>query len=884
MGGLPRPQLPPGPVRDLFEALHALHHRAGWPSLRAMAREVGCSHTTVAAAFAGPGPPRWGLLELIVETLNGDVESFHRLWLAAGTGGAGETAVGGPPAAPEPATAPPAVVPPPVPVPRQLPADVPAFTGREDQLTALDRLVTTPAHPTGPGPVCAVSGTAGVGKTTLAVHWAHRVAAHFPDGQLHLDLRGYDPQRPVGVDEALETLLRSLLPDGAAVPHDRAERAARWRTLLADRRVLILLDNAHSTVQVRDLLPGAGRSLVLITSRDSLAGLVARNGAVRLNVDVLTPAEALTLLRTPLGARVDAEPDAAARLAGLCAHLPLALRIAAEMATARPRVTLAHLAAELADDARRLDLLAAGDDEYTAVRAVFSWSCRHLSAAEDRAFRLLGFAPCRRFGVPAAAALLGVPEPVARRVLDGLCRGHLVEEDADNRFGMHDLLRSYASERVAELAEDERRAAVERLGDHYLAAAGRAAAAAFPTTGDPTAGARAWLDRERANLLAMAAADPRHVGRLSEVLAVYLDTCAHYADGVVLHGAALVAARAAGDRSAEATAANLLGVVHRRLGDYDTAREHHLTALDLHRATGDLAGQARARQGLGVLSWRRGHYAEARDHLLDALALARRCGDLAAQGCALYALGTVHLHLGEYPAAVAHHRRALEVHRGTGDHLGESRTLNNLGVALERLGRLEEAHHHYRRSLDLNRRVGNHVGVAVSLTNLGSTCTKLGRHDEARAHHLAAMPVYRDTGYRVGETDGLCGLGELHLRLGEPAEAERDFRRALGIAEEVGEVELATTALVGLGDAARLAGRHREARAHYTGALDRASRAGNRYGRATALDGLARLHHATGDAEAEAVTREALALYADLGLPPTEELRRLVAGRVRPLP
>ena len=407
MGALPKPRLPDQPAQALFDALHELHHRAGWPSLRDMAREVGCSHTTVSGAFAGPKVPRWGLLELIVETLHGDVERFHQLWVAT----SGEA----PPPAQMPARSE---------VPRQLPTDVAGFTGRDDQVAGLDRLLADPAAATGPVVISAVSGTAGVGKTALAVHWAHRVADRFPDGQLYVNLRGYDPDRPMTPAEALEGFVRALQPDGAAIPPDLPGRAARFRTLLTDRRMLVLLDNAHSAAQVRDLLPGTGSCLVLVTSRDTLPGLVVRHGAVRVNLDLLSPEESVDLLRTLLRERVDAEPGPAVALAQRCARLPLALRIAAELALTRPRTSLADLVAELGDESRRLDLLAAGDDEYTAVRTVFSWSCNNLRAGAGPAFpaarpaslpdpgRLRGGrARWHRFGGYAQVARSALPRP-----------------------------------------------------------------------------------------------------------------------------------------------------------------------------------------------------------------------------------------------------------------------------------------------------------------------------------------------------------------------------------------------------------------------------------------------------------------------------------------
>src|SRR3954466_10225372 len=240
MGALPRPSVPDGPTGVLFDQLHDLHHQAGWPSLRDMAKDIGCSHTTISAAFSRPAIPRWGLLELIVETLGGDTEHFHRLWLTASSPGTADAATTGG-----------------VPTPQQLPADVSAFTGRDAELAELDRLI---GHAAG----AVICGTAGVGKTALAVHWAQRSAARFPDGQLYLNLRGYDPGRPVTAAAALESMLRELGGAGAAVPQDQDERAARFRTLLSGKRLLLLLDNANSIDQVRDLLPGGSSCFVVV--------------------------------------------------------------------------------------------------------------------------------------------------------------------------------------------------------------------------------------------------------------------------------------------------------------------------------------------------------------------------------------------------------------------------------------------------------------------------------------------------------------------------------------------------------------------------------------------------------------------------------------------
>jgi transcriptional regulator with XRE-family HTH domain len=357
--------------------------------------------------------------------------------------------------------------------PRELPPDTIGFTGRSGSLAELDRLLgLAKPHPTAVV-IAAVSGTAGVGKTALAVHWAHRMADAFPDGQLYADLRGYDPGQPVAPTDVLAAFLDSL--GGVDIPPGQAERASRLRTLLAERRMLILLDNAFDSEQVRDLIPGTPGSVVLVTSRDSLAGLVVRHGAHRVDLDPLPANEALALLRVSIGGRVHAEPVAATALAEQCARLPLALRIAAQLAATRPTATLAELVTELADQHHRLDLLDTGDP-HSSVRTVFSWSYRHLPEPAARLFRLLGPHPGRDIDLPAAAALAGTDLRVARQHVDMLARANLLQETGRNRYGMHDLLRAYA----ARLARDQdpphtQPATLERLAG-YLNASPVAAA------------------------------------------------------------------------------------------------------------------------------------------------------------------------------------------------------------------------------------------------------------------------------------------------------------------------------------------------------------------------------------------------------------------------
>jgi DNA-binding SARP family transcriptional activator len=446
-------------------------------------------------------------------------------------------------------------------VPRELPAGVRHFTGRGGELKELTALLDQADEETPTVVISAIGGTAGVGKTALAVQWAHQVAARFPDGQLYVNLRGYDPGPPVPAAEALAGFLRALGVPGQDIPAEEDERAARYRSLLAGRRLLVVLDNAGEVEQVRPLLPGSAGCVVVVTSRDMLAGLIARDGAARLDLDLLPLTEAVGLLRALIGERVDADPAAAAVLAARCARLPLALRVAAELAAARPDVSLTGLAGELADQQRRLDLLDAGGDPRTAVRAVFSWSSRHLDADAARVFRLAGLHPGPDFDPAAAAALTGDTVERARLLLGVLARAHLVEPTGAGRYGMHDLLRTYAAEQAHTMDSAQAQdAALTGLFDYYLAGTAAAMDALFPAEkhrrpqppapGGPVppppapAAAQDWLDTERACLVAMAvhaAAGgwPGYAIALAGTLYRYLELGGHLPEAQAVCSAAL---------------------------------------------------------------------------------------------------------------------------------------------------------------------------------------------------------------------------------------------------------------------------------------------------------------------------------------------------------
>jgi tetratricopeptide (TPR) repeat protein len=865
MGALPSPELPTGPRRDLVDALHGLHHQAGWPSLREMAREVGCSHTTVSAAFSEPRVPRWGLLELLVETLDGDTERFHHLWLEASA-----AAVSGSvsPIAPEP------VPPVPATAPRQLPAPVRAFIGREAQLDALDELLR--ADPDGGARLAVVTGTAGAGKTALVLRWAHRVVDRFSDGQLYLDLGGFGPRAPMSTTEALEALLRGLGTEGAAVPRAIEQRSAALRTLLADRRVLLVLDNAVSTDQVRALLPGGAGCAVVATSRTNLAGLVAREGARRVDVDLLSDAEAHALLMRLVGRRVEIEPAAAARLAQLCARLPLALRIAAELAAARPASTLADLVAELDHDPDRLDLLRVADDEHTAVRSVFSWSWRHLGDDAARAFRLIGLHAGADISLSAAAALLGVTERVARMTLDELVRANMLSETADRHYVMHDLLRGYAAESTSGLKQGDRDAALGRVHAHYLATASAAMAAErgptwrppdlppptspAPRFPDPIA-ARDWLRREWSVLVATAEspdADYEYVRDTAAVLHDHLDDQGHFDEAIRLHRRVRDLAGALGRPSDEADATDDLAVICRRIGNYEDAEHLHRLALAGRRAAGDPAGQAQSLHRLGVLCWRRGRYDEADAYLDEAATLYAHSADPVGEGQACYARGIAKRRQGLYLDAVQLHSRAIDLLREVGDRRGEGAATNNLGVVWLFLGRYAEAARCFDEALAVYTAVDHPIGVAVCRDNLGSLASRERRFEDAMSHHSDALEAFVRLGYPAGQGDSHRGLGVALAGLGRRDEAVDQLEHALRIGERVGEASVVTQTLCDLGSVRLARGELDAAEEAWSHALTFATSAGDRYEQARAHHGLGQVHAARGDA-AEAVRLTTLA-------------------------
>jgi len=748
-------------------------------------------------------------------------------------------------------------------VPRELPATVSNFTGRTDELEMLTSLIGESGEEA-PGAVVisAIGGTAGVGKTALAVHWAHQVADRFPDGQLYVNLRGYDAAQPMPAGDALARFLRALGVPGQEIPPEEDERAARYRSLLSGKRILVVLDNARDVEQVRPLLPGSSGCTVVVTSRDSQTGLVARDGAIRLDLDLLPSADAVRLLRALIGPRADADPDATAALAAQCCRLPLALRVAAELSAARPAVALADLAEELADQRRRLDLLDGGGDPGIAVRAVFSSSYRHLDAEGARMFRLVGLHPGPDFEPYAAAALTGTTVAQARQVLDRLARAYLIEPARPGWYGMHDLLRTYASElAVAVDSEEERQSALTRMFDYFLYTAAAAGDMLHPgerhrhprvppsaTSSPPltsAAAAQSWLDDERAALAAVAmhCAErgwPGHATRLAAILFRHLNLGGHYPEAVTVYTHVASAAHRSGDDAAEAAALNALGIIDWRQARYEQASDRLQQALQMFRAAGDRVGQAGALGNLGLIYVNQGHFQEA-----------------------VNAFGEV-----------------LNLFRQISDRPGEVRTLCNLGIVEERIGLYHQAACHQEQSIIIAREIGAQDTEYLALLNLGTVRLRQGRWTEASDDLRRALALCREASYRPYEAVALTRIGDVCLRQGSPHDAVGYLQKGLSLFQEIGDRSGEADALNSLGEVLIATGQFNEAHTRHAAALDIADPIGDKYEQARAHNGLGHACHATGERDqGRRHWQEALKLYTMLGVPEAHLVRvQLIPG------
>ncbi|WHX18468.1 BTAD domain-containing putative transcriptional regulator [Streptomyces malaysiensis subsp. malaysiensis] len=676
-------------------------------------------------------------------------------------------------------------------VPQQLPSDVAHFTGRERELAGLDALLRTGSGDGGSGgraPTAAViaviAGSGGLGKTTLAVHWAHRVRDRFPDGQLYVNLRGFGPtDSALTVPEAVRSFLDAFQVPAHRIPATVEAQTALYRSLVADRRMLILLDNARDAEQARPLLPGSPGCLVVLTSRNELTGLVVAEQAQPLPLDLLDRDEARELLISRVGAeRVAAEPEAVEEVITVCAGLPLALAIVAARAATHPRFGLEALAAELRDARGSLDAFEGGDAT-TDVRAVFSWSYHTLGGDAARLFRLLGVHAGPDIAAPAAASLVGIPVPQARRLLIQLTRAHLITERAPGQYGLHDLLRAYAMELThAYDTREERRAALHRVLDHYLHTA-VAAGTAFTPHREPIevkpvrpgvdvgefrghGQALLWFILTYPALMASLqqaaeAGFETHAWQLAWSLMEFLDQRGHWHDQRTVHRIALGSAHRIRDLTGQAHSCHGLGLADLRMGRYDRARGHLVRAMNLHRETGSAVGQALAHVALNLASEREGRHDEGLHHALRSLKLYRAVGHRSGEAYALNNVGWAYAMLGDYQQTLVHCEKALTLLREAGDRRGESAAWDSLGYAHQHIGDHQQAISCYRHAVELRRGRGERVREAESLHRLGSAQLAAGDRTGARHSWQRALTRFDALGHPDAHRvrDGLARLG-----------------------------------------------------------------------------------------------------------------------------
>jgi tetratricopeptide (TPR) repeat protein/transcriptional regulator with XRE-family HTH domain len=702
---------------------------------------------------------------------------------------------------------------------RSLPRDIASFTGRQAELAHLVGALAAAAA-TGGGVVGihAIDGMAGVGKTTFAVHAAHRLTGTFPDGQFFLPLHAHTPgQRPVEPADALASLLLTAGVAAAQIPPGLEARAARWRDAVAGKKILLLLDDAAGHEQVRPLLPGTPGSLVLVTSRRRLAAL---EDATVISLDVLPPGEAAALLAR-LAARPGLRPGDAAvgEITRLCGYLPLAIGMAASQLRHHPARPAAGLAADLAAASDRLALMRA---ENMTVAAAFTLSYQDLTAGPQRLFRRLGLVPGPSIDNYAAAALDGTSLDAARRHLDELFDQHLLTEPVPGRYLLHDLLREHARALAAADDPAESDAAAGRLMDYYLHTA-LAADRHIPLwdtayrprpvvhwPGDAPGlsafeQAAAWLEAERPNLHAAAgyaAASGRylHAVQIPAAMGGFLRERGHWDQAAALHQTALTAARHAGDRAGQAVTLHELGLMATITGDYPAAADSLAQAVALYADIGDRAGQAYALCQQALVQEFIGNYPAGIASHEQALALARGSGDKRAEACALGTLGYAQQVTGDYPASAASLASALDLYRGLGHRFGEAETLSSLGTLQTLTGDYPAADANIRQALEIFRDLGDRPYQAWVLNDLGMVQQLTGDYPAAEASHQQALELFLDLGNRLAEAEALNRLGELSTRTSATGRARDQHTRALAITRDLGVPLEEAHAIEGIGN------------------------------------------------------------------------------------
>jgi hypothetical protein len=760
----------PDELAALLRALRRRHARRrgdGELTYQAMASRIGCSQTAIAEYFTARTVPPTDRFDALVGLLG--AARAERGALATARDRVAERRRDGHrrapaqkgPQRPRPDRAGHGV-------PRQLPTALRHFCGRRAELAELDRLLDG-ALATEAVLVTAISGTAGIGKTTLAVYYAHRVADRFPDGQLYVNLRGFGANGAMMEPaEAIRRFLDALGVGPERMPADLDAQAALYRSNLAGRRMLLVLDNARDSGQILPLLPGTPGCLVLVTSRSQLTGLIAAAGAYPLTLDLLTGAEARLLLSRRLGTdRVAAEPAAVAEIIDRCARLPLALALMAARAAVRPAVALRLLTDELCDTQQRWQALTNDDDPASDVRTVLSWSYQALTSAAARLFRLLGLHPGQDTDAMAAASLAGLAADEARSLLAELTQASLLVEHVPGRYTFHDLLRDYATHLTQTIeTQAQRRAATCRVLDHYLHSAYGAAVlldkpyerltlrpARPGVNPERPAGqqqAMRWFTAEYRVLLAAighaaAAGYETHAWQLTWAVSTFLDRQGHWHEFAAAGRSAVAAADQLTDPAVRAWTRRILGRACTRLNRFDDADAHLRDALSLCVQSADQAGQADTHRYLAILCWRWNRLETALEHSLQCLELCRAVGHRGRLAGALNGVGWIQALLGDSQSALVSCEQALVIYTELGDRHGQAHTWDSLGYA----------HQH------------------------------LGHHARAIECYLNTLTLVRQLGDRYQEADTLANLGGVRLATGDPPAARDDWQRALVILDEL---------------------------------------------------------------------------------------------------
>jgi DNA-binding SARP family transcriptional activator/Tfp pilus assembly protein PilF len=775
--------------------------------------------------------------------------------------------------------------------PRQLPAPPQLFTGRTIELAELDKI-----HDASTVVITAIDGMAGVGKTALAIQAAHQMVERYPDGQLFIDLHGYtDGVAPVEPANALDWLLRSLGVPGERIPADLDQRAALYRSRLADQRMVIVLDNAATEAQVSPLLPGAPGCVVLVTSRRRLSGLDHTHA---LTVDTLPLLDAVALLRQTAGDnRLAGQPPAlVAELVELGGRLPLAIRIAAARLRSHPSWDLAYLVARLRDQRHRLAELQAGP---RSVAAALDLSYQDLGADQQRTYRRLGLHVGPDFDTYAAAALLDTTLLEAGRLLEELLDAHLLQEAVPGRYRFHDLTRAHAAH-TATRDEAHRDGSLDRLLDYYRYAAAIAMGTIHPYERehhpqvaptrtpapdlyDPQTAAD-WLDNELPNLLALArhATEhdrPAHLLHLSRILHRHLRNRGPYHDAEMLHQQALTTARVTGNQAAELDVLTDLGHIHLRQGRHDRATEHFAQALRLARATSQPGPELAALTGLGIVHRMQGRHARAADYYQQALRLARTAGNKSAKVDALTGLGDIHRMQGRHAQAADHYEQALRLARGIGHQSAELNALTGLGHIHLRQGRYELAADLFGQALRLARVGGYGNGELNALTGLGIVHQWEGRYEQATDHYMQALQLARATGHRDAEQGALLGLGDVLRMHGRYGQAADHYQHLLELAQETGNRNYEFEAWQGLGRIEHATGHHAAALTRHDRALALATELGQPEDQVRAHNGLAHAHSALHQPDpARTQWQHALDILARLGVDHTDDEEASVAA------